>query len=137
MTRRRELTDRQARRYARHVVLPEIDTAGQLAIMDARVGIAPVPWTPAELLTAQYLAAAGIGAIEVTGIGEAVTAAIASRGPDTLLVHDPSTPLIEVAEVPAWWPHAEGDAIASSFWRAGITATRWLADVSSAPRTRS
>ncbi|MGE3457797.1 MAG: hypothetical protein AB7O24_21975, partial [Kofleriaceae bacterium] len=127
----------QARRYARHIVLADIGPVGQQAIMTARVAIAPTPWTPAELLTAQYLAAGGVGAIDITGTTEPVVAAIATRGPDTELVRGGNVPAREVIATPDWWPHAEGDTMALSFWRAGVTAARWLADMASPTTSRS
>jgi hypothetical protein len=123
-------------RYARQVVLADIGEAGQAAIMAASVRIAPLPWTPAEVLAAQYLVAAGVGQLDSHGVSEQAVAAVAARGPDTQLA--PSTDdrieTIELAPEPSWWPSSEGDVTALWFWRAGITATQWLARAATSAR---
>ncbi|HET9609627.1 MAG TPA: ThiF family adenylyltransferase, partial [Acidimicrobiales bacterium] len=59
----RSLTPEQRNRYQRHVLLPEVDIEGQLALLDARVLLlgAGGLGSPAAL----YLAAAGVGTIGI------------------------------------------------------------------------
>ena len=58
-----ELTDSQLERYARHVVLPEIDEEGQLKLLESRVLVIGAGGLGSPLLL--YLAAAGVGHIGV------------------------------------------------------------------------
>ena len=58
-----ELSDSQLERYARHVVLPEIDEEGQLKLLNSRVLVIGAGGLGSPLLL--YLAAAGVGHIGV------------------------------------------------------------------------
>src|ERR1700749_3072479 len=56
-----DMTEMQIRRYARHIVLPEIGGIGQSKLIAARVLVLGAGGLSAPLL--QYLAAAGIGTL--------------------------------------------------------------------------
>lgn len=58
-----ELTDNQIERYARHLVLPEIDEEGQAKLLAAKVLIIGAGGLGSPLL--MYLAAAGIGTLYI------------------------------------------------------------------------
>jgi molybdopterin-synthase adenylyltransferase len=130
--------DEQVRRYARHILLPDVGGLGQTALLTSSVRVEFRESEPdAELIAASYLAAGGTGTLVVHGASEAQLATIASHGVDTKLVTDPATtatPAMPVDEIPLqpkppWWPAAAGDDIALAFWRGGLAATRWMASV--------
>ena len=58
-----DMTEAQIRRYARHIVLPEIGGVGQTRLMAAKVLVIGAGGLGAPAL--QYLAAAGIGTLGV------------------------------------------------------------------------
>jgi molybdopterin-synthase adenylyltransferase len=58
-----DMTEMQIRRYARHIVLPEIGGVGQSRLIAAKVLVLGAGGLGAPLL--QYLAAAGIGTLGV------------------------------------------------------------------------
>lgn len=58
-----ELTDAQLLRYSRHILLPQVDVAGQLAICQSRALVAGVGGLGSA--AALYLAAAGVGELVV------------------------------------------------------------------------
>src|SRR5215510_1131533 len=63
MTSLPDMTEMQIRRYARHIVLPEIGGVGQARLIASRVLVVGAGGLGAPLL--QYLAAAGVGTLGV------------------------------------------------------------------------
>jgi hypothetical protein len=122
--------DEQVRRYARHILLPDVGGLGQTALMVSTARLELRESEPeAELVTATYLAAGGVGAIVLGGATDAQCAGIANHGPDTRLLTGGTGRDVQLAPRPAWWPAATGDATALAFWRGAIAATRWMADI--------
>ena len=137
------MRDEQVRRYARHILLPDVGGLGQTALMvaAARVHIDGEP--SAAHIAATYLAAGGVGGIVVDGASAAQLATLSAHALDTRILQthvahaDPTSErgaaLAHPREVaiptrPAWWPTTAGDAMALAFWRGGLAATRWMAD---------
>lgn len=140
------MRDEQVRRYARHILLPDVGGLGQTALMvsAARVSIDGEP--SAALVAALYLVAGGVGGMIVGGATAAQLAALAAHGPETKILQpqvthaDPTSERaaalahprdVVVPGAPAWWPASTGtaDATALAYWRGGIAATRWMAEV--------
>lgn len=128
------MRDEQVHRYARHILLPDVGGLGQTALMVAAARIELRESEPAaELVAAAYLAAGGVGTLVLKGAADAQLAQIGAHGPDTKLRSEPP-PGLDTAEVvlqprPAWWPHSDGDDVALAFWRGGLAAARWMADI--------
>jgi hypothetical protein len=125
--------DEQVRRYARHILLPDVGGLGQTALMVASAKIELRESEPlAELIAAQYLAAGGVGTLVLSGATTAQQASVAAHGSDTALVTEGNGREVRLQPRPAWWPSAivdSGDATALAFWRGGMAALRWMADV--------
>ena len=69
------MRDEQVRRYARHILLPDVGGLGQTALMVATARVELHESEPeAELIAATYLAAGGVGTIVLSG---ATTAQVA------------------------------------------------------------
>lgn len=128
------MRDEQVRRYARHILLPDVGGLGQTALLVSTARLVLRDSEPeAELVAASYLAAGGVGRMVVANADQAQVAVIAAHGPDTR-IEQATTHVgreVELAPKPAWWPGAEGDHTALAYWRGGIAAVRWMADVSS------
>jgi hypothetical protein len=70
------LSDTQIRRYARHILLPDIGGAGQRLLLASAVVVPVGPDCAAEAVALVYLAAAGVGRLLLAGPASApVTAA--------------------------------------------------------------
>ena len=124
------MRDEQVRRYARHILLPDVGGLGQTALMVSAAKIELRESEPAaELIAATYLAAGGVGTIVLRGATEGQLAALAPHGPDTKIVVQGDGREVQLAPTPPWWPGGEGDAMALAYWRGGIAATRWMADI--------
>ncbi len=132
------MRDEQVQRYARHILLPDVGGLGQTALLVASARLELREREPdAELIAAAYLAAGGVGTVVVRGAGDAQLAEIAAHGPDSLVVTEPIleddgrdvSREVALQPRPAWWPSAEGDATALAFWRGGLAAARWMAEI--------
>jgi len=121
--------DDQVRRYARHILLPEVGGIGQTALFASTARLTLPGGDPeAELIAATYLAAGGVGALVLAGASDAQAATVAAHGPDTRLLPSGEGRDVTLAATPAWWPTADGDASARASWRGAIAAIRWMAD---------
>jgi hypothetical protein len=127
------MRDEQVRRYARHILLPDVGGLGQTALMVAAAKIELRESDPrAELIAALYLAAGGVGRIVLGGATAAQLANVAAHGGDSKLETAGPGREVTMSPRPAWWPAAtpsDGDATALAFWRGGLAALRWMADV--------
>jgi hypothetical protein len=75
------LREDQIRRYARHVLLPDVGGRGQERLLGARVCVELGPGRAAETAALAYLAAAGVGTLVLAGdVGGAVGDDEAARG---------------------------------------------------------
>lgn len=136
------MRDDQAQRYARHIQLAEIGGLGQTAIMVSTAKLAlREPDPRAELIAAQFLAAAGVGTLLVTHSTAAQRADVATHAPDTRVIGEPDAAMakqrisVRTAEYevvlvprPSWWPSSAGDEVALAYWRGGLAATAFLVD---------
>jgi hypothetical protein len=123
------MRDEQVRRYARHIMLPDVGGLGQTALMVASAKVVLRESEPAaELVASAYLVAGGVGTLVVANATEAQLADISARAADTKVSADGDGREVTLAPRPAWWPNAHGDATALAFWRGGIAATRWMTD---------
>jgi hypothetical protein len=122
--------DEQVRRYARHILLPDVGGLGQTALMVSTAHLELRESEPAaELIAASYLAAGGVGTIAVKGADDSQIAILSSRGADSRVVTSNDGRPVVLAPRPSWWPAAPGDDQALAFWRGGLAAVRWMADV--------
>jgi hypothetical protein len=126
------MRDEQVRRYARHILLPDVGGLGQTALLMATARIELRESEPdAELIAATYLAAGGVGTIVLCGATAAQVAEVVAHSGDGRLVPDGAGREIGLQPRPAWWPAAarHDAAIALAFWRGGLAAVRWMADI--------
>lgn len=132
------MRDDQVRRYARHILLPDVGGLGQTALLVATARLDLRASEPeAALICATYLAAGGTGTLVLPGATPPQLAAVAAHGPDTRVVADaatlpadaPAPCEVQLAPPPAWWPSAEGDHAALACWRGALAAVRWMADL--------
>jgi molybdopterin/thiamine biosynthesis adenylyltransferase len=61
------LTDDQIRRYARHILLPDVGGRGQERLLAGAVTVAIGPGRDAAVVAIAYLAAAGVGRLAIAG----------------------------------------------------------------------
>jgi hypothetical protein len=122
--------DDQVRRYARHILLPDVGGLGQTALLRAHARVELRDASPAaELIAARYLVAGGVGGVTVAGASDAQLAEIAACGPDSRVTATGSGRDVPLQATPSWWPGAPGDDVALAFWRGGLAATRWMAAI--------
>ncbi len=125
------MRDEQVRRYARHILLPDVGGLGQTALMVSSAKIELRESEPdAELIAALYLAAGGVGHIVIRGASQAQLANVAVHGGDSKLETEGAGRMVQLSPRPAWWPTASaGDGTALAFWRGSLAALQWMADV--------
>ena len=125
------MRDEQVQRYARHILLPDVGGLGQTALMVATARVELRESEPeAELVAATYLAAGGVGKIVLRGASSEQAAEVGRHGADSELLFDGPGRPIALQPRPAWWPAtSRDDATALAFWRGGLTALRWMADI--------
>ncbi|HEX5062155.1 MAG TPA: hypothetical protein VFV99_22450, partial [Kofleriaceae bacterium] len=124
------MRDEQVRRYARHLMLPDVGGLGQTALMVASAKLVMRESEPdAELVAGRYLAAGGVGALVAPTASDEQRADLAAHGADTKVLGDGDGREVALAPRPAWWPSTDGDATALAFWRGGAAATLWMADI--------
>lgn len=121
------MRDDQVRRYARHIMLPDVGDAGQRALMAASATLDVAASEPAAMIAGSYLAAGGVGTLVAAGATEAQRSRLAGHGPDTQVALAGEGREVAIAPRPAWWPDADGDATALAFWAGGLAATAWMA----------
>lgn len=129
------MRDEQVRRYARHILLPDVGGLGQTALMVSTARIELHESEPAaELICAQYLAAGGVGTIVLAGADEDQVAQIVAHAHagDSHIVAEGAGRDLVFHPRPAWWPIAasdHSDSTALAFWRGGMAAVRWMAAI--------
>lgn len=110
------MRDEQVRRYARHILLPDVGGLGQSALLGGRAlidGCGDAETGAAAALAARYLAAGGLGELVLDRVPP--LDALPLDGPDTRIVEVPrgDAPLgmrrIPLPAVPAWWPGRDPD----------------------------
>jgi len=123
------MRDEQVRRYARHIMLPDVGGLGQTALMASSARVPLRESEPlAELTACEYLAAGGVGTVVMPSSTDVQRAEVAARGADTKVVADGAGRELVLAPRPAWWPSADGDAVALAFWRGSIASVQWMTD---------
>jgi len=104
-----------ARRYARHILLPDVGGIGQRALLAARVAVRGDDEAAAAICR-RFLVASGVTVI--ASETEADRGRVAVCG----------------AERPSWWPGADGDEAALAWWRGSMAATRVMTEIVEAAR---
>jgi hypothetical protein len=108
----------QVRRYARHVLLPDVGGVGQARLLAATIVVDVTD--PAARAAFDYLVAAGVGTIAVTADEAALAARAAARNPDVTVVRisdaHAAAPRLAIAPAPP------GD-LADDLVRGGAAAT--------------
>ena len=131
----------QIRRYARHVLLPDVGGRGQERLLAAQVAV-DLTAGPAAVAAVAYLAAAGVGRIALLGDGpisaddaatgilygvrdvgrtriDAIRERVALLNPDVSIVEDPSDAI----------PLAGSDSVAGALWEGGRAAAAAIARI--------
>ena len=81
------MRDEQVRRYARHILLPDVGGLGQTALL---VATAQVDVTQrGGMIAASYLAAGGTGTVIAHGAGERELTTLGAFNPDTKILREP------------------------------------------------
>ncbi len=134
------LTEPQIRRYSRHVLLPDVGGLGQERLLAATV---PVELDgPAAIVTATYLAAAGVGILALRGgdrpvteedvasgialgqsdlgrpVGQALSERLSAINPD-----------VRVVSVPGQAPQVRPAPVADALVEGGLEACRIIHEI--------
>ena len=67
------LSESQIQRYSRHVLLPDVGGVGQRRLLASTAAFVLGPKRPASAAALAYLAAAGVGTLEVAGAEDVIT----------------------------------------------------------------
>jgi molybdopterin/thiamine biosynthesis adenylyltransferase len=86
------MTDAQIRRYARHILLPDVGGVGQDRLLARACTVAVGPERAAETCALVYLAAAGVGTIGLAGDLDAPITADEQRAQPVYALADVGTP---------------------------------------------
>jgi hypothetical protein len=114
------------------VILPDIGPLGQTALLVAAAKVPLRETDPVgEMTAAAYLAAGGVGRLVVPNATPSQVAELEAHGPDTEVSTAGDGREVQLAPRPAWWPSTDGDGTALAYWRGGIAATVWMADIAS------
>ena len=120
------LRDDQVRRYARHILLAEVGGHGQRRLLAATCALRFDRDAMAAEIAAEYLAAAGVGTIELVAVGASTIAdRIAALNPDVrVVVSDRAEALFDqVAPEPSSSPALD---LAAAMSRGSAAAVRWM-----------
>ena len=126
------MRDDQMRRYARHILLPEVGGDGQRALMASRVRLALPDRVgrddaAAARVAARFLVAGGVGTVVVPDVDPTSRADLAAHALDGEVSATGTGDELELPPRPAWWPACDGDDAALACWRGGLAATTWMA----------
>jgi hypothetical protein len=110
----------QIRRYARHVLLPDVGGVGQARLLASTVAIDPRD--PAERIAFDYCAAAGVGTIALLVEDPALIARAAALNPDVRVIVSAAGPRL---------PAIEGDD--DPWVKAGAATTMLLHRIATTP----
>ncbi len=89
------LTEDRIRRYARHILLPDVGGTGQERLLGATVTVTVGPGADAAVAALAYLAAAGVGTLRLTGDPGGPVTADEQRGGILYGVSDVGRPRLE------------------------------------------
>ena len=148
------LRDDQVRRYARHILLPDLGGRGQERLLAAAVTVEVGPGRAAEVAALTYLAAAGVGRLAVLGdprgaleapeaasgilygeadIGrpriDAIRARVAALNPDVAVLDDPPADATLLQVDPGHGEVGDEDEVSDALIRGGQAASRLLARI--------
>ena len=118
------LREDQIRRYARHVLLPDVGGVGQARLLASTVAIDPRD--PAERIAFDYCAAAGVGTIALLAPDDALAARARALNPDVRVIVSAGAE----AEAAPRLPRVDDD---DPWIRAGAAATMLLHRIATAP----
>jgi adenylyltransferase/sulfurtransferase len=148
------LRDDQVRRYARHILLPDLGGRGQERLLAAAIAVEVGPGRAAEVAALTYLAAAGVGRLAVVGdargalepseaasgilygsadVGQpridAIRARIGALNPDVSVLADAPADAIALEVDAGTGEVGDEDEVADALVRGGGAATRLLARI--------